>query len=513
MASTTSGVITVILAVLVISLVLGAPPPPLPGIGPGAPLAGALKPDADTTLFVEYMQSCDKPGSQLCSAYEEINKFYGQLVGEKVSQTILADAFAAFHAANISELCRALTVAGPVVKAIAVNGTKARYYGTITEPEICSRRCSEINDDDKVVVRPVCKVLAYELGVISKRTNEVKESASGNTSIQGAKSEDPLKVIPIAGGNSAAAPVVVVVTGSNIAPPQQIPAVVAPQLPVVADPGSSSSAPTEDKKPVSITPGTNPQLAEDVKPPAPVVSQAPSKVSSTSTVDYSSVLVSNNNEPDDNMKLPLDTKQSQQPDEIKVGGSLDDDQGAEDPFNGPNGDDDADDGDYGLEEKLPAPETNVSEKQKNKPSENVSIASKVETEEKPPRNKKPTQVGDSFEVEEQRRSGGDFSRNRAPELIEDPFYEETDSNFFAYFLLVMAACVLGYVAYHNKKKVLALLLEGRRGSTGRGGGSTGSRRSRGGGSRKHTAAYQKLDSNLEEAITSTGQSRSSQIIY
>ncbi|KAL9705919.1 hypothetical protein quinque_009437 [Culex quinquefasciatus] len=75
------------------------------------------------------------------------------------------------------------------------------------------------------------------------------------------------------------------------------------------------------------------------------------------------------------------------------------------------------------------------------------------------------------------------------ELPVDPFFEEDDSNFFSYFLLVMFACIVSYVA------------------TGRGGFSKG---------RKHTAAYRKLDSNLEEAImsNSAASSRSQQqIIY
>ncbi|XP_035780706.1 trans-Golgi network integral membrane protein 2-like [Anopheles albimanus] len=91
----------------------------------------------------------------------------------------------------------------------------------------------------------------------------------------------------------------------------------------------------------------------------------------------------------------------------------------------------------------------------------------------------------------------------------DPFYNQNDSNFFSYFLFAMFSCALCYVAYHNKSKLLGLVVEGRpRTSSGRGGFSKG---------RKHTAAYRKLDSNLEEAITSgskdAGNHSSSQIIY
>lgn len=94
-----------------------------------------------------------------------------------------------------------------------------------------------------------------------------------------------------------------------------------------------------------------------------------------------------------------------------------------------------------------------------------------------------------------------FAEN--PKENVDPFFSNGDSNFFTYFMLLMLLCIIMYVGYHNKSKILALVLEGRRGS-----GS-----GRGGGRRKHTAAYRKLDSNLEEAITSGASSRASQIIY
>lgn len=92
-------------------------------------------------------------------------------------------------------------------------------------------------------------------------------------------------------------------------------------------------------------------------------------------------------------------------------------------------------------------------------------------------------------------------KNGQKNILNDPFYEKSGSNFFTYLLIAMFGCILLYVAYHNKTKILALLLEGRRGQKGRV------------GRRKHTAAYRKLDSNLEEAISSPSSARSSQIIY
>lgn len=88
-------------------------------------------------------------------------------------------------------------------------------------------------------------------------------------------------------------------------------------------------------------------------------------------------------------------------------------------------------------------------------------------------------------------------------VLEDQYANSVDSNFFAYFMFLMFVCVVCYVGYHNKSKVLALVLEGRRTSGGRNGI----------GRRKHTAAYRKLDTNLEEAISSNSSGRTTQIIY
>lgn len=99
------------------------------------------------------------------------------------------------------------------------------------------------------------------------------------------------------------------------------------------------------------------------------------------------------------------------------------------------------------------------------------------------------------------------SNNEAPlpaDLVD--FHEDKDSGFFPYFMFLMFVIVSFYVAYHNKSKILALLIEGRR---------SRSYSSRGGSRRKqHSAEYRKLDSNLEEAIQSEGgHVMSTQIIY
>lgn len=84
------------------------------------------------------------------------------------------------------------------------------------------------------------------------------------------------------------------------------------------------------------------------------------------------------------------------------------------------------------------------------------------------------------------------------------FHEDKDSGFFPYFMFLMFVIVTFYVAYHNKSKILALLIEGRRSRS----------YSRSGSRRKPNCEYRKLDSNLEEAIQSDGgHVMSTQIIY
>lgn len=466
------------------------------------------------------MAHCKEPGNQLCDAYQDINTFYLRLVVPS-PDTLLRDAFASHRQTSILELCSALEKTGPVLIAISANATKSRYFKTLTESSICNHRCGEISEqDDTVVVRPICKLLAYELQEIGRRSvTKAPSSTLGS----------------IAVNSSASASVV------KDEPPVQLPAV-PPPLPQLNA--------TMDKKPVAppvkmvaVTPGTIPQPAEDIQP---VVNSSSSNTTSTTTTENFlnvNVLGQNNNEPDENINLPgLDTniKQSQQPLSPVAGndgasnklldkspnlGSLDNETGGY-----PNGDvdefgvneEDGDEYEQSEAEKAAAAAPaaiktkNKIEEEKNaiKVGESDLAEKLVQQQVQPPQqthNKKPTQVGDSFEMEGKLEEVNRAGRNKISEVIDDPFYEEGDSNFFAYFMLFMAICVLGYVGYHNKSKVLALLLEGRRGSSsGRGGGAGLSRRR---SSRKHTAQYQKLDTNLEEAISSTGQSRTSQVIY
>lgn len=58
---------------------------------------------------------------------------------------------------------------------------------------------------------------------------------------------------------------------------------------------------------------------------------------------------------------------------------------------------------------------------------------------------------------------------------------QDDSHFFAYFLTAVVLCVVGYLAFHNKRKILALILEGRHERQ-----------------RRHNGHYRRLD-NADEA--------------
>ncbi|KAL0134137.1 hypothetical protein PUN28_001174 [Cardiocondyla obscurior] len=78
---------------------------------------------------------------------------------------------------------------------------------------------------------------------------------------------------------------------------------------------------------------------------------------------------------------------------------------------------------------------------------------------------------------------------------------EDDSHFFTYLTVITLACLAGYIVYHNKQKILAIVLEGRRSRNNRG------RR------RPSTASYRKLDCTLEEAVTSQCNANVTHVIY
>lgn len=82
------------------------------------------------------------------------------------------------------------------------------------------------------------------------------------------------------------------------------------------------------------------------------------------------------------------------------------------------------------------------------------------------------------------------------------FHEgESQSQAFSYLILFLIMGLVFYLVFHNKKKILALVLEGRQG------------RQTGGRQRHRGARYHKLDNNLEEAMGSSSSDSMRQIIY
>ncbi|KAG7211728.1 hypothetical protein KM043_010974 [Ampulex compressa] len=76
-----------------------------------------------------------------------------------------------------------------------------------------------------------------------------------------------------------------------------------------------------------------------------------------------------------------------------------------------------------------------------------------------------------------------------------------EPHFFTYLSIISFSCIVGYIVYHNKQKIMAIVLEGRRSRNSRG------RR------RPSTASYRKLDCTLEEAVTSQCNANVTHVIY
>lgn len=106
---------------------------------------------------------------------------------------------------------------------------------------------------------------------------------------------------------------------------------------------------------------------------------------------------------------------------------------------------------------------------------------------------KPVEVSKPREIDE---DSSNLAANFQNQNVDD-----SNSYFFSYFMMVCVLFICGYVAYHNKQKILALVLEGRKGRR--------PSRSR----RPNSANYHKLDTTLEEAVTSSCNKNTTQVIY
>lgn len=94
---------------------------------------------------------------------------------------------------------------------------------------------------------------------------------------------------------------------------------------------------------------------------------------------------------------------------------------------------------------------------------------------------------------------GDKVYGEGEVLIEDHFIEAEDSHFFTYFLCMAVLTIMAYLAFHNKKKLIALAVEGRR--------------TKGGRRRPNSSHYSKLDCSLEEALVSNTTASVTHVLY
>jgi len=74
------------------------------------------------------------------------------------------------------------------------------------------------------------------------------------------------------------------------------------------------------------------------------------------------------------------------------------------------------------------------------------------------------------------------------------------SNFFSYFIVLAIITIIAYLVFHNKKKIVGLIVEGRSGR------QAGRRRSGG-------REYRKLDSNVEDMMETGRETSMRQVIY
>jgi len=91
------------------------------------------------------------------------------------------------------------------------------------------------------------------------------------------------------------------------------------------------------------------------------------------------------------------------------------------------------------------------------------------------------------------------NHDEAQDTMNTGPYIEDESSFLPHFIFLAILCMTAYLVYHNKSKILALVLEGRRGQNAR-------RRSGG-------RTYTKLDSTLEENMDLKRETSLRQVIY
>jgi len=138
--------------------------------------------------------------------------------------------------------------------------------------------------------------------------------------------------------------------------------------------------------------------------------------------------------------------------------------------------------------------TNPPEKENSNSDSEKNKESKQPEEDNPPAPDPPLQPSPAHSA-----SDTEQSLEISNEFVNPSTSVQADSSFFSYFIMLSGVAIAAYLVFHNKQKILALILEGRR--------RQGDRRRSGG------REYRKLDSNLQDAMELGGEKGLKQGIY
>ncbi|XP_058813489.1 uncharacterized protein LOC131677612 [Topomyia yanbarensis] len=469
--SSTSVIITMLVLVQLSPFIWAASA----GVIPAAPSAKEVS-GSDSAVSdlldenkLEFLKSCDKSSDKeelVCEVYRNLTFALGKRAGKPVTAETIKkvleekDALEEEHFCdNLSTVLRAVgTKEAAVGRDLVAQQQQRNMREPLTKDNVCKILCLSLTEENwSTVVKPICRVILWGFQQLL-----LTDSTKGNDPVV-----PPLMPVPV--GIEKSPEKNVTLENPNMKPPVNV------TKPTVR-PGLSEANP---KLPVAIGEEKAQKAEPDVQ--SPTVPKSPTGGELKQSVDPSKKL---ENIEDDQDQLFDDQDKVNEKNLQDINGSVKTDPFQDGAQAGEAIDDENtnyDNDEEGFQEQVELPK-----------EDSVKI---------------PELPAETQAASKQESNSNILAEVQREKFREDPFFEETDSNFFSYFLFVMFACIMCYVAYHNKTKIFALVLEGRRSNSGRGGFSK---------DRKHTAAYRKLDSNLEEAITSNtvASSRStSQIIY
>lgn len=427
------------------------------------------------------------PFIEQCGADVKINSRDGILCGSYIEMVTKLDA------SNVSRLSSVddFTAAMHTYDNTQINDFCKQFLDVIpTQPEqypetlrlfnyvkgSCSVYCYDDSNIDSIIVKPICRVFATGFQLLDTKA-VAQPGVTGvvnNTAINHEQVKTNQNIVPVQSEVTAKSEN----TSDNVKSGQETPLQERPIVNDIKIDEVDESVPKENSspnaEPASETIPKTGTAETESKSIAPIrVDQTPSGEPEEKVIEKSSPSSSVNStanvkpaeKPVNDPRDPISANEEDDDDKMNVKDGVTDLNGIDEGIN------------FNSNDKLAMSDDSIEDEmnEPNEEDENVSIG----------------QPAKSPSKEQQLQN-------------EDPFTDDTDSNFFTYFMLLLLVCVIAYVVYHNKTKMLALMLEGRRSSTN---GRSGLSR------RKHTAAYRKLDSNLEEAITSSANGRSTQVIY